>query len=88
MELVGDGLTVTGVGRVAAGTIKITLDANGNVSSSPSQAVWASDTISPSNSFYRVTAYTTAGQPVWGPNNQRILFGDGTFNVGTWIPNQ
>src|SRR5271165_2600666 len=79
--------SVTGVGNVASGiTITINLDANGNVSSSPAQSVWGNDVLLPVNSFYKVTGYTSAGQPAWGPNNQQVT---GTaLNLGTWVPNQ
>lgn len=66
--------------------IKITLDANGNVSAG--QSVWGNDQLLPDNSYYKVTGYTAAGQPAWGPNNQQVLGNGGTFDTGSWIPNQ
>jgi hypothetical protein len=91
-DLNQDG-SVSGVGNIASRiTIKILLDANGNVATSPSnQYVWANDVILPPNSFYKVTGYTAAGQPAWGPNNQQVTSGGtggGTFDLGTWVPNQ
>ena len=82
--------TVPGVGNVAAGVaITIQLDGNGNVlnATSPGQQVWANDVMLPVNTFYRVTGYTAAGQPAWGPNNQQVT-GGSPFNLGSWIPNQ
>lgn len=82
---------VTGVGQIAAGIVlTINLDANGDVSTSPVQSVWANDVVTPVNSFYIVTGYTAAGQLAFGPNNQQITsggVGGGTFDTGTWIPN-
>src|SRR5216684_342374 len=53
-----------------------------------SQAVWGNDQMSPGNSYYRVTGFSALGQPVFGPNNQQITGNGGTFDVGTWVPNQ
>lgn len=75
--------------------IKIVLDGNGDVAAYPTipadQFVWANDVLSPINSFYTVTGYTAEGQPAFGPNNQQAVsggIGGGTFDTGTWIPNQ
>ncbi len=74
--------------QVAAGrVIRIPLDSNGNVVTSPAYSVWANDLLSPAGTFYAVTAYTQAGQPVWGPNYQQVLSTSPPFNVGSWIPN-
>ena len=86
MELSQDG-TVPGVGNIASGIkIKILLNALGSVSVTPPQYVWGNDVILPVNNYYKVTGYTAAGQPAWGPNVQQVI-GTGTFDVGTWIPN-
>ncbi len=80
--------SVSSVGNICSGVeITIQLDASGNVVVSPAQYVWGNDNLLPTNTFYRVTGYTAAGQPAWGPNNQQIQ-GSGTFDLGTWIPNQ
>lgn len=77
---------VTGVGQVCSGIdIRIELDASGAVVAG--QFVWANADMTPINSYYRVTGYTAAGQPAWGPNNQQVASG-ATFDVGTWVPNQ
>lgn len=75
--------------------IKIVLDGNGDVAAYPTipadQFVWANDVLSPVNSFYTVTGYTAEGQPAFGPNNQQVVsggIGGGTFDTGTWVPNQ
>lgn len=80
---------ISGVGNIASGIeIKITLDADGNVVTSPAQSIWGNNQMLPANAYYRVTGYTAAGQPAWGPNNQQVNGSGGTFDVGTWIPNQ
>jgi hypothetical protein len=65
--------------------IKVTLDSSGNVAGT--QYLWGNDAMTPSDSYYRVTAYSAQGQPAWGPNNQQVV-GSGTFDIGTWVPNQ
>jgi hypothetical protein len=65
--------------------IKVTLDSDGNVAGT--QYIYGNDSMTPSDSYYRVTAYTAEGQPAWGPNNQTVT-GNGTFDIGTWVPNQ
>lgn len=88
MKLAQDA-NIAGVGNIAAGIeIKILLDVNGSVVGSPAQSVWGVDQMLPANNYYRVTGYTAAGQPAWGPNNQQVVGSGGTFDVGTWIPNQ
>lgn len=87
MVLSQDG-TVAGVGSICSGIeIKIQLDSSASVSTSPTQSVWGNDAILPVNTYYKVTGYTAAGQPAWGPNIQQVV-GAGPFDVGTWIPNQ
>ena len=88
MELNQDE-NVTGVGQICSGIdIIIKLDANGAVVASPAQSVWGNDQMLPINSFYRVSGYTAAGQLAWGPNNQQVTGSGGSFDVGTWVPNQ
>ena len=79
-EEVNDSLICSGI------IIRIQLDANGNVVTSPPQSVWGNDAMSPINSYYQVTGYTVAGQIAFGPNNQQVT-GSGTFDVGSWTPN-
>lgn len=73
------------VGSINVGsgvTIHIPLDSNGNASGS----IWGNDVLLPAPNYYRVTGYTAAGQPAWGPNNQQVV---GTsLDLGTWVPNQ
>ena len=92
LMLLNQDSTVTGVGNICAGVeIKIQLDASGDVAVSPAQSVWATDVLAPPNAYYRVTGYTVQGQPAWGPNNQQVSSngtGGGTFDLGTWVPNQ
>lgn len=53
-----------------------------------SQAIWGNDQMLPMNSYYRVTGFSAEGQPVFGPNNQQVNGSGGTFDTGTWVPNQ
>jgi hypothetical protein len=77
---------VTGVGSICSGVfVQVQLDVNG--SAVAGQSIWSNDVMSPVNSFYRVFGYAANGQLAWGPNNQQIIFGSGTFDLGTWIPN-
>jgi hypothetical protein len=87
MFLSQDG-TVTGVANICAGIeITIQLDVNGTVVTSPAQFIWGNDVILPVNTYYKVTGYSAAGQPAWGPNIQQVASGS-TFDVGTWTPGQ
>lgn len=86
MSLSQDG-QVNGGSQLAAGReLKITLDGNGNIATNPAQYVWPNDVISPANTFYNVSAYTGAGQLVWGPNAQQVFSSPSPYNVGAWIP--
>jgi hypothetical protein len=77
---------VTSTGQVCSGiTVVVPLDSSGNVSGTI--LVWPNDQLTPSNNFYTVTAFSTTGQRVWGPNVQQIT-GAGPFNLTTWVPNQ
>ena len=79
-ETVNDSEICSGV------EVKIFLDGYGSVIAG--QYVWGNDQMLPVNSYYIVTGYTASGQPAWGPNNQQVFGNGGTFDVGTWIPNQ
>lgn len=86
MKLAMDA-NISGVGNIASGVeIRIQLDSNGSVVAG--QFVWGVDQMLPPNNYYRVTGYTEKGQPAWGPNNQQVVGSGGTFDVGTWVPNQ
>jgi hypothetical protein len=65
--------------------IRIQLDGAGNVITSPAQAVWGNDVLSPPGTFYRVSAVSANGQTVWGPNPVQVISGD-EFDTGTWVP--
>jgi hypothetical protein len=83
--------SVSGAASICAGVeITIQLNSSGSVSTTTPQYVWATDVMVTPNAYYRVTAYSAAGQPVWGPNNQQVTsggIGGGTFDCGTWVPN-
>jgi len=68
--------------------ITIKLNSSGSVVTSPTQSVWGNDQMFPINSFYKVAGYNANGQLCWGPNNQQVTGNGGTFDVGSWTPNQ
>jgi hypothetical protein len=81
-----DGV-VNGSTQIASGReIKISLDSNGNVVTSPAQYLWPNDVIIPSDTFYTVSGYTSAGQLVWGPNAQQVLSSPSPYSISAWIP--
>lgn len=71
--------------NICAG-VEITIPLDSNANAVGGSSIWGNDVLSPINTFYRVTGYTHAGQPAWGPNNQTIQ--GSTFDLGTWVPNQ
>jgi hypothetical protein len=71
----------------ASRKVTVTLDSTGNVPATPPVFVWANDSLNPLNSYYRVTAYSSVGQPVWGPQNQQVLSSPSPFNLNAWVPN-
>lgn len=71
---------------VSKSTIKIPLDSNGNIVVSPAYSVWPNDVLSPASTYYLVSAYTSTGQLVWGPDNQIVLSSPSPFNIGVWVP--
>lgn len=78
---------VNGSEEVSSGeTLKVPLDANGNIVTSPIQSLWPNDVLLPANTFYMVSAYTAQGQLVWGPNAQTVLSTPSPYNVGAWVP--
>lgn len=80
-----DSASVNTTTKIAAGfTVKINLDGSGNVAANSS--IWANDVLSPSGTFYHVSAYSSTGQLVWGPNAQQVLTDPFGFDLGTWTP--
>jgi hypothetical protein len=67
-------------------TVKVPLDVNGNVVTSPSYSVWPNDVLTPSGTFYFISAYTANGELVWGPNCNQILSSPSPFVLGALIP--
>jgi hypothetical protein len=74
---------ISGVGYVGTQTITVQLDANGNavsvfVDSLTGQSLWSTDVMIGQSAngqntvAYRVKAFSAAGQPVWGLNNQTV----------------
>lgn len=66
-------------------TVKIPLDANGNVAGAPQ--VYANDTATPSGTYYNVMLYANNGTAVWrAPQKFTILSTVNPLNLGTWVP--
>lgn len=86
-QLSQDGIANGGTLVCAGHVIRVPLDANGNVQSSPSFSLWPNDVLTPSGSFYLVTAYTATGVKVWGPNAQQVLSSPSPYGLGLWVPN-
>ena len=85
-ELNQDGVVNTSTLICAGRTIRVPLDSSGNVVTSPVNNLWPNDVMTPSGSFYLVTAYTESGVKVWGPNPQSVLSSPSPFNVSAWVP--
>jgi hypothetical protein len=66
--------------------IKVPLDVNGNVVVSPVYSLWPNDVLTPSGTFYFISAYTVNGELVWGPNCNQILSSPSPFVLGALIP--
>lgn len=86
MELSQDASTSDGIQITAGTVVKIPLDASGNVVTSPAYSIWPNDVLTPANTFYNVSAFTSEGQLVWGPNPQQVFSTPSPFNIGVWIP--
>lgn len=87
MTLSQDASVSSPASQIAAGyTVKILLDANGNVSTTTPQYVWPNDVLSPTNTFYSVNAYTANGELVWGPNSEQVLSSPSPYDIGAWTP--
>lgn len=75
-------------GQITAGRkIQVNLDSTGNVPASPAVYMFANDSLNPANSYYTVWAYSSVGQPVWGPQQQQVLSSPSPFNLSNWVPN-
>lgn len=85
-QLVTDETVNTSTQVCAGSTIKVPLDSSGNVVTSPTYSLWPNDVMTPSGSFYLVSAFTSKGQLVWGPNAQSVLSSPSPYNIGAWVP--
>lgn len=59
------------------------LDSSGNVSGAVN--LWPNDQLTPTNTVYRIKAYTVSGQLAWESENV-IPSGAGSFDLGTLTP--
>ena len=81
-----DGIVNTNTKVCSGSTIKVPLNSSGSVAASPVYSLWPNDVITPSGSFYTVTAYDSNGQLTWGPNSQSVLHAPSPFIISTWVP--
>lgn len=81
-----DGVVNTSTEVCSGEEITIPLDGSGNIVTSPTYSLWPNDAMTPSGSFYYVSAYAASGQRVWGPNPQTVLSSPSPYNVGAWVP--
>lgn len=88
LELSADAVALApDTASVAAGkVIQVSLDANGNVPSSPAVFVAANDKLNPANSYYTMKVYLANGQLFWGPHYVSILYNGGMFDLGSIVP--
>jgi hypothetical protein len=88
MELSQDASVASPASQIAAGYIvKITLNSSGSVDTTTPQYVWPNDVLSPTNTFYNVTGYSSKGELVWGPNPEQVLSSPNPYDIGAWQPN-
>jgi hypothetical protein len=64
---------------------KITLDANGNVSSSPAQYVFSTSSLTPTCE-YIVTAYAADGTTASAPQIVTVPNTNVSYNISNWVP--
>ena len=64
---------------------KITLDSNGNVSSSPAQYVFSTDSLTPTCE-YIVTAYAFDGTTASAPQIVTVPNTNVSYNISNWVP--
>ncbi|HEX4068172.1 MAG TPA: hypothetical protein VHZ09_19290 [Acidobacteriaceae bacterium] len=81
-DAIANGSTLVCAGAV----ITVPLDSDGNVIGSPAQTLWPNDVLTPSNTFYLLAGYSSAGELVYGPNAVQILSTSSPFDLGTVIP--
>jgi hypothetical protein len=68
----------------ASRVLNVPLDANGNVSGTV--LIWPNDQLNPSTTVYVVKVYTANGQLCWGPHQQTVPSGGGTYDISNWVP--
>jgi hypothetical protein len=86
LELKLSAVAVSGTVQVVPVSITIPLDDSGNVVTDPTYSVVPNDQLTPSDTYYLASAFTSAGQRVWGPNAIRILSSPSPFDLGGVAP--
>lgn len=73
----------TGTQVVAAILTKATLDTSGNIVGTVN--LWPNDQLDPTDTVYRIKAYSASGLQVW-ETEAVIPSGGGSFDLGTLVP--
>lgn len=74
-------------GQVASGIeLRVPLDEDGNIQTSPAIEVWPNDVLIPTGSYYIVNGFTSRGQHAWGPFYGQVLSTPDPFDVTAWVP--
>ena len=71
----------TGQQIIAGQSVRISLDANGNVQKN--QSIWANSVLNPPGSFYLVILFNSNGLEVWSSQQTWILNYQPTIDLGT-----
>ena len=71
----------TGQQIIAGQSIRISLDANGNVQKN--QSIWANSVLNPPGSFYLVILFNSNGLEVWSSQQTWVLNYQTTIDLGT-----
>jgi hypothetical protein len=79
-ESAGPSLVVSGA------TIKVNLDSNGNIPSSPATKIYSSDVLTPAGSYYQVIGYEADGTLAYGPQIWKLTSTPNPLNVASIIP--
>src|SRR5271155_1730163 len=83
LQLNQDSIVNTNTYLCSSDKFTIQLDDYGNVDTS--YKIWPNDVMTPSTAFYYVTAYSSVGELVYGPNNFQVLSTPSPYPLSDWI---
>lgn len=78
-----DAMTQNNLQIDAGRVVTVTLDNTGNADGTSN--IWANDYMTPTDTVYRIKAYSAAGQQAWESENV-IPSGAATFDLGSLVP--